>query len=264
MSMSKIRPRPISQLTPAMGFVLLIGKSNNDVMPTRAVTGRKTDHGTIVTIDGAPFACDARAAGAFIEIPYDQEAAAHCLAPPVSREVEDLYLSLRGIISALPEVIGAARTITTMNSLLGDRKLLDDTENPFMATLVETNSAIEMALRGTWMPERGVAEIRKVFTEGDKKTRYSQSTALRQTLLGHSHYAPEILETFLRIADSEASIGSRETLLIMREFASLLDMDRVGGPPETRRRVHRIRKISRTTDGTTKFLIANIRALITA
>ena len=76
MSTTKITPRPIAELTAAMGVVLLIGESGHRATPTRCVPGYRDEDGVIRTFAGDRVTEDGPEATSFLkELPYDQEEA---------------------------------------------------------------------------------------------------------------------------------------------------------------------------------------------
>ena len=68
--------RPISELTHAMGMVLLIGESGYMRTPTRCAIGYRSESGQVLTFDGDHFTEGGSQATSFMEgIPYDQDEA---------------------------------------------------------------------------------------------------------------------------------------------------------------------------------------------
>jgi hypothetical protein len=76
MSQSRLRPRPISDLSVEMGTVLLIGEGVSQDTETRARTGRLGGDGILYDTEGLPFEESGSKATAFIELPYSEREAA--------------------------------------------------------------------------------------------------------------------------------------------------------------------------------------------
>jgi hypothetical protein len=259
--MPTIRPRPIAQLTAQMGFVLLIGKSTNPAMPTRAITGRKTEIGDLITIDGQPFASGAFEAKAFVEIPYAQDDALPLLAPSASTEVIDLYISLRGMASTLPDVIGHDRTIIAMNKLIGDGAMIEDNGNPYMTALLEVDAIVAKARRGDTLAFVATREIIRVFKTADERTGYSDADALRDHAIVPSHNAHVIIANFLKVSAAHGPMSAGRVLEVLREYAASIEMDRVTGDVGPRQIVHRLRKLTRETSAHAASVVSAVNRL---
>lgn len=243
--MKTIDSRPIIDLTPDMGLVLLIGRNSVPGTATRAALGYKTLDGKYLTADDEPFALGEHDAIAFIAKPYDDGAALAWDAPETPKAIIDLYAAVKGIAKDMPKSIGHDLTVKTIDSLLGDRSQLLYVSDPMMDALIEVSDGVGEVNAGHKSAQAALEDIRRIFRVCDSRSHRAQSHALRKDFSNHSNVAHDQILTFLRIARSQSTLGDTETLRLLGIFGSQIDMKLVEGSEAERSLVHQLRKMVR-------------------
>lgn len=222
--MTKITPRAISELTPAMGYVLLIGKNPNPGPKTITLTGMRKPNGVIVDHTGGLISLSQINPAAFIEMPFDEDEALSAATPPLHTELERHYIEIHALAHTGGDAEAEARTLIRLKAALRKGPMLETASGPMANALREVTAYIESTdpkampshagLDGIRAATEGYVAldgIRAILAKHDKAALHAIMDAMEEEFFSISYgdlKPSEVVVRIMRAADAAPVIGA--------------------------------------------------------
>jgi hypothetical protein len=209
--MTKLTPRAIAELTPAMGLVLLIGKNPGSGQKTVAYTGRRKENGVIVDHRGSLVAMDGVIPVTFIELPYDEDEALAASTPPRHLELERHYLNVLGAVTTYADEVGPEAARNKLNGELRRGPVLESASGPLADALDAVREYVGMAQEDGRPANTVVQNVRDILTGYNTKVRLAVMEEIDSdfSAISYGDLTPsDALQRILRVAAAAPIIGN--------------------------------------------------------
>lgn len=163
--MTKPLARPIRQLTPKMGVVLLIADTGLRGPKTHALTGRLGLSGSFITHDGQHLEDLGIEPVAFVEGAYDEDAVLKMLTPPTGAALEEIYFEFLDAITTIADKDGVEVAAERLKALSLTAPSVERTAGSVADAIDAVVSYIDIASRGDIRALRLIATLRDI-TDG--------------------------------------------------------------------------------------------------
>jgi hypothetical protein len=169
--MTKALPRLIRDLTPEMGIVLLIARSERRGQKTRSLTGYMDLTGALRAHDGLYLDEHAIEPFAFIERAYDEDDVLRMLQPGTPEVYETAYCDIHEALTIIFEESGADVAFARVKALCSALPFVERTQSPVADALDAAITYIDATNRFDIPAPDAIKMLCRIFASHDLKVR---------------------------------------------------------------------------------------------